>query len=529
MKISGKPTGRHNRRQLLCHSAPRRDHGALAAARPSAPRHDQENRRPDIAGKELMRDSHQPRPPSDAKDRRRFRVLPWFAGLLLLANLSGCAAFTNPVANGIPVRRLPPELLGESRENKETIPLALLRQRPTADYILAPDDILGIWVEGIVGEKGQLPPTRVLEFGNLPPALGLPIPVRKDGTISLPLVGPIPVAGLTLEQAEAAVRKAYTVEKQIFKPGSEKIFVTLQRKRHYHVLVIRQDSAASPGGAEGPTGTTGGRATGFIISIGAGGRGARRGTGFALDLPAGENDVLNALARTGGFPGSDAVNEVVIVRGSLAPGQGGEDLFRNFQACPPGADLLSLAGGQTIRIPLRYRPGERPYLRPEDVILQTGDIVFIEAREADVFYTGGLLPAGEYVLPRDADLDILEAISRIGGPIDSGGLNPLNITGTFLTPGFGFPSPSLVTVIRRTPGGGQFAIRVDLDRALRDPRERILVQPKDLVLLQERPDQALARYVSNAFNFSFIYRFSNSRRSLATGAGSVLNGTPLQQ
>jgi protein involved in polysaccharide export with SLBB domain len=474
-----------------------------------------------------MRHPHQLRPHA-AERRLRSRTLLGFAGILLMANLTGCSALTNPVTNGVPVRRLPPELLGESRENMETTPLGLLRQPPQPDYLLGPGDILGIWVEGVVGEKGQPTTTaRVIEFGNLPPALGLPIPVRKDGTISLPLVAPIPVGGLTLEQAEAAVRRAYTVEKKVFQPGSERIFVTLQRKRQSHVLVIRQDSAATPGGEAQPN-VAGGRATGFIINIGGGGRGARRGTGFALDLPAGENDVLNALARTGGFPGTDAVNEVVVFRGGVPPGPGGEAFLKNLQACPPGADPLGLAGGQTIRIPLRYRPGERPQLRPEDVVLQTGDILYIEAREADVFYTGGLLPAGEYVLPRDVDLDVVECISRIGGIIDSGGINPLNINGAFVTGGLGFPSPSLVSIVRRTPGGGQVNIRVDLNRALRDPRERILIQPKDVVLLQERPDQAFARYLSSQLNFSVFYQFVRSSRALVTGSGSVPNLNPIQ-
>ena len=45
----------------------------------------------------------------------------------------------------------------------------------------------------------------------------------------------------------------------------------------------------------------------------------------------------------------------------------------------------------------------------------------------------------------------------------------INITGTSLNQGLGFPSPSLVTVLRRTTHGGQVAINVDLNRALRDP------------------------------------------------------------
>ena len=56
----------------------------------------------------------------------------------------------------------PPELLGESREGLETIPLALLRQPPPPAYKLAPGDVLGIWIEGILGEKISTKPVEVL-------------------------------------------------------------------------------------------------------------------------------------------------------------------------------------------------------------------------------------------------------------------------------------------------------------------------------------------------------------------------------
>jgi hypothetical protein len=39
-------------------------------------------------------------------------------------------------------------------------------------------------------------------------------------------------------------------------------------------------------------------------------------------------------------------------------------------------------------------------------------------------------------------------------------------------------------------------IRVDLRKALRDPRERILVQPGDMLILQEKPCEAVARYLT---------------------------------
>ncbi len=70
-----------------------------------------------------------------------------------------------------------------------------------------------------------------------------------------------------------------------------------------------------------------------------------------------------------------------------------------------------------LRIPLRLPPGVIPNIRPEDIILEDGDIVMIDSREAEVFYTGGLLPGGEWPIPRDYDLDILGAMAIAGGGI----------------------------------------------------------------------------------------------------------------
>jgi hypothetical protein len=454
----------------------------------------------------------------------------------VLAGLQGCAAVGNPVANGIPVRLVPPELLGESKEGMQTIPLTLLRQPPPPDYKLAAGDLLGIWIDGVLGEKGQPPVVRLPEpavqgattgFVRHVPAVGFPIPVRPNGTITLPQVPAIKVEGLTLEQAEEVIRKAY-VDRDIVKRDRWSSLVTLQKPRDYHILVIRQDSTveAAPSGP----GLTGARATGFLLSFGGGARGVRRGAGYALDLPAYENDVLNALARTGGFPGSDAVNEIIIERGSFNGEAGRQQVVNTLEACPLGCNPFSLVapGTQRIRIPLRYRPGQPPAIRPEDIVLQTGDIVYIEAREADVFYAAGLLPSGEYQLPRDTDLNVVQAILRIGGPVLVGGVNTANISGQLINPGLSLPNPTLVSVVRETPGGGQVTIRVDLDRALRDPRERILIQPRDLIVLQERPDEGFGRYLHEIFNFNFRYTFVNNPHSVGvtTFSGPQVFGGP---
>jgi protein involved in polysaccharide export with SLBB domain len=426
--------------------------------------------------------------------------------LLLVVLLSGgCAAVSNPVANGVPVRRLPPQFLARPRETDQPVPLSLLRQKPPEKYILEPGDVLGVWIEGVLGEQNQTPPVSLTERGRLPPAIGYPVPVREDGTISVPLVEPIKVQGMTLIEAENAIRNAYTVKKQILRPERERIIVTLLRPRTYSVLVIREDSGGLLVNQAGLIGNT------------------KRGTGSVVDLPAYENDVLNALAQTGGLPGLDAENEIFIQRGYFKAEGDGQRLKQEMTLWADAGrkPILDLPGIQTIRIPLRLPPGVQPPFSSEDIVLRTGDIVFIRARDTEVFYTGGLLPPGEHVLPRDYDLDVVEAVVRVGGPLVSGGIQGNNLTGSLLLSGLGFPSPSQLTVIRRLPNGQQIPIRVDLNRALNDPRERILVQPGDFLILQEKPTEALLRYLSFQFRFSLFGRFINAEDGQGTVTGTL--------
>jgi protein involved in polysaccharide export with SLBB domain len=429
-------------------------------------------------------------PPAPSRRSPGRRLLPAWCAACLCAALTGCAALTNPVAEGLPVRRLPPELLGPAREDKGTLPLTLLRQKPVCVYRLAPGDELGVWIPGVLGEPTVPPPmelapaTQIRDQRRLPPGVGYPVPVREDGTVLLPLIDPVVVDGLTVPEAHELIRQAYAAKK-VLQPGAQ-IIVTLLHPRQYHVVVMRQESGNI---TLGPSGEV---------------AGGKRGTGHVIDLPAYENDVLHALAGTGGLPGLDAYDEVVIHRGCF---QGEDDralILGQVSAQVPGkSPLLATGPGETVRIPLRLKPGENPPFRAEDVVLHTGDVVFVEARDPDVFYTGGLLPAGEFVMPRDRDLDVVEAVTQVRGALLNGAFATSNLSGALLEQGVGNPSPSLLTVLRRTPGGGSVPIRVDLNKALCDARERILVQPGDVLILQETPGEALARYTTRTFlNFS---------------------------
>ena len=81
---------------------------------------------------------------------------------------AGCAAVTNPVANGLPVRMLPEELKAETREGYVQIPLTLLRQAPPEAYLLETGDTLGIYIEGVIGTAETPPPVNIPDSAELP-------------------------------------------------------------------------------------------------------------------------------------------------------------------------------------------------------------------------------------------------------------------------------------------------------------------------------------------------------------------------
>lgn len=458
---------------------------------------------------------------------RRRRPVRALCLALALWFSSGCTAMTNPVADGIPVRLLPMELQGPSKAHLQTIPLTMLRQ-PTPDaYRLSSGDVLGVFVDGYLGERSQQMPTHVAppvesrDQHRLAPSAGFPVPVQDDGTIALPSVPKLSVQGMTVGQARDAVRNLY-LEKELIRANNERIVVTLLHARQTQVLVLRQE------------------ATGFQILQDSGAvPSSKRNNGYLVDLPAYENDVLHALTKTGGLPDFDVYNEIIIHRDGLGNGQIPMDVANKLAKSPPARNA-SVSGARTaeiIRIPLRLPVGAPMPFGEKDIVLQTGDIVFLEARDEQVFFTAGLLPPGKHMLPRDQDLDVIEAIAQVRGPLYNGAFGGSNLAGNLIAPGLGSPSPNWLIVVRRLPNRGQVHIAVDLRSAMRHPQERLRIQPGDVLILQERPAEALARYLSQTFlNVNVLWTFFRSNNGvglvdiagpdrLSSRAGSI-NITP---
>ena len=444
----------------------------------------------------------------------RLQFVVW---LTISGLMTGCAALTNPTINGVPVRILPDELLAESKEGFEPIPLTLLRQPPPDKYFLETGDTLGIYIEGILGSEEIPPPVNIPDSNEQPPSIGYPFPIREDGTVSLPYVGNVAVAkpaleeSITIEEAEEKVAEAYS-EKEILRVEDKRIIVSLMRPRYIRVLMIRENATNATNATQLATSQFG---------MGFGSAPIDQSTsvvGEILELPAYENDVLNAFARTSGVPDIKATKEIVIQRGFWE--ESSDPNAENYKF-PTQADVQDGNTGRRVtRIPLRTRPGEPLSFGPKDVILNNGDIIVVRSQKQEFYYTGGLIANSEWPLPFDYDLNAVEAVLRCHGPMFNGGVNTSNLNGSVLGVGMGNPSPSLLTVVRKTPMGGQVTIRVDLNEAILDPRENILVQADDVLILQEKPDEAITRYATQVLQFNFFGRLIN--RNDSQGSASVM-------
>jgi len=410
----------------------------------------------------------------------------------VLAATTGCHNVAS-VRHAIPVDRLDACLLGCSKEEMAPLPFAALGQPAPDEHIVGPGDTLSVYVFGVFPINEDETPvqerTQTVNQQYYPPhgteigtRTGLPVVVQADGTIEMPLIGNVPVSGLTLSQSLQKLLEEYR-KKEVLQKGRERVTLGLITPRVKRIVVLREDTPSEPV---------------TIVRPGTNNE-IHRGSGQVIDLPIYENDVLHALASSGGLPGTDAKREVWVIRN--AP-----DAIRQFVDVRQLTEMSQTfgyegVGPEVIRIPLVGCPGAPLMFSPTDVILDEGDVVFVPRRH-EYFVTGGLLPGARIPLPRDQDIDVLEAIALSTGSV--GG--PLGQSGNALAggaPGF-MKEPTQVIIVRSLPGGRQFAIRIDLDKALQNPRERILIQNEDVVLLYFRPAEGFFNGGMNLVRFNFI-------------------------
>ncbi len=414
---------------------------------------------------------------------------------LYVTAFTGCHSLESH-RDPVPASRLPCQLRTKAKGCQMPFPLTSLGQDKPAAHTIGPGDKLGVYVYGVIPSSKDESPliqrTQPVNQRYYPPngsvagaTIGLPMEVDPDGMLDLPIIGRVDFSGMTLTQASDKMKGLYR-EKKILKSGSERAQISLITPRVRRIVVIREDTPA-PNVTMLPAGQ--------VDHI-------HRGSAEVIDLPIYENDILHALAATGGLPGTDAAREIWVFKR--------KGLTNPHAICPAELRVHTVGyheqsgcedecGKQVINVPLVGCPGEGTPYTQSNVILEEGDVVFLPRRE-EYFYTGGLIGGAKIPLPRDQDVDVIEAISlaqgSIGGPLGKSGF--ALATGS---PGH-MVRPSRVTIVRKLSDGRQFSIQVDLKRAMMDPKERVLIQADDLVMLEFKKHEAITNAVMNWVNLN---------------------------
>lgn len=357
-------------------------------------------------------------------------------------------------------------------------------QAPKQDtYTLDHGDTLGVFVEGVVGELNEMPPVhQPAEGSSLGPAMGFPTLVVHDGTLRLPLVDPINVRGLTVAQVESLLKKIYRQGDKPIITERNRVIVSLIRKRTVNVMVLRGDQSQ----AQTPQ------------RFGRQNRGpvANRSDGssrvYNLQLPAGESDLMGALMESGGLPGVNAEDQMQILRNAS-----GQTVLAQSPFPRTGNSSFEASQRVAQSAPVRYGAQSTPFPR-SSARLGNGDIVSVAARPTEVFYIGGQFGGGEFLIPRDRPLSVMDAVAQAGGvPQQSRGLAAVPLQ-----------EPRLLKLVRNV--GGQLATyQFDLSGGYSQQAAQTRVRSGDYLILDYSPAQRVQNVgigVLNTYGVRQLFR-----------------------
>jgi polysaccharide export outer membrane protein len=332
-------------------------------------------------------------------------------------------------------------------------------------YMIQPGDLLDVSVMNLAGENQ---------------ASTIPARVANDGTICLPLVGPVPVAYLTVPEAEGEIFAAYDEGAMLHLP---QVSVNVHESRKVRVFLL--GAVKNPG---------------------------------QYELAGNESDLLSALMAAGGLTNdADPIIEVrrrITSRRPALP-RGPHLLPAGHEQAPPpdetddaDPDAGTTAGAQRkgspygtyavlddkvvrpaaapgspvtlIRFDLNEEQGKS--MLSSGFTLKNGDTISVQERKTKPIYVMGMVnKPGDLSIPPDRAIRVLDAVGMAGG-VDK------------------ITLPDKAVVIRQRPDdSGVVAIRIDLDKAKRELGENILLAPGDVVSVEETP----ASYARGIFREAF--------------------------
>jgi len=360
--------------------------------------------------------------------------------LLTIALLVGCQSAAYRAG------QLPHEFRAASAKSSQSINLDQIAAPGASEDILAVGDLLEISVAtGRDEEKRNAVLTRVAD----------------DGTVDVPVIGPVPVAGL-----------------EAFDASQNIVNLAIERGMYLHPIVTVEIKS---------------KAVNRITVLGA------VLTPGVHKLPRGGSDLVSALAAAGGLA-DDAGTEVEIIRQpkfgfvaqdssapASAPTESSEIQLAAYQHIGR-SPALSARKHQTPgwigakKIQLDLALGNLP--SSTDYRLNDRDIVRVVPRNKEMIYIAGLVrKPGQFELPLDQDMHLLDAVALAGGRSS--------------------PVADKVFVIRRLPDRPQpLVIEASLAKAKHNGLENLRLTAGDTITLEQTPVTTVVDTISKFFRLS---------------------------
>lgn len=342
----------------------------------------------------------------------------WLLALLAAASLLGCRTATG---RQYTYENLPTHLVAQRRENAKTVDLSRLASAASDSELIDRGDVVEISIATGLSEKD------VVTFKAR---------VGDDGVAKLQTIGDVPLAGLEMEAAEAAISAA-CIQRQLYR--NPQVTVTMKQQRVNRVTVV--GAVKQPG---------------------------------VYRIPRGQSDLLAALVAAGGL--SDDAGTKVDIRNPVLGGAPNLSPGPIAGGAPDGVNAV----GHSLPAPVRTASAPRLESIQVDLVSATksgsggylvndGGIVTVERRDPEPVHVLGLVhKPNRYEFPIAEDLRVLDALALAGG-VSS-------------------PVANKVFVIRREPNSHQTSIvTLSISAAKRDERANLRLSPGDIVSVEQTP------------------------------------------
>ncbi len=324
---------------------------------------------------------------------------------------------------------LPPELVAPPTFDLNAINLSGLSNESVSVEVIQPGDVLEV--------------TMVTDYSKLT-TTSAPVRVAEDGTVVVPLVGRVPVAGMEVELAEQTIN-AQSIARGVFRNPC--ITVTMKQCRTRKVTVA--GAVNKPGVHELPRGST----SLMAALIAADGLSKEASTEVEIR----RTDSRQVAAAGGAYAGAaGGAVEAVSYQQPMSPA--GPEVLK--------VDLAAAAGG-AVRVPE----------------LADGDVVHVTKRMLPPLHVIGLVQKpGEFAYPVDKEIRVLDALALAGGVAN--------------------PVAEEIVVIRQAAGAAEPArIAVSLQDA-KHGRDNIALAPGDTVSVEQTPATVAVGVVQTFFRVS---------------------------